>query len=151
MARVGFNVILAGPADKNKPQVREAICTAAILPGTALVISGANFAQAGANVLGQFYLAQDNYLAMKGVDDAWLANDRILGLHPEDDALYNVRVPTGQNLVAGDNLTTSAAGKFVKATTGQRTLFYCLETYNNNTGADQLVRARVANTNVPAA
>ncbi len=149
MAR--YNVILAGPADKNKPQVREAICAAAVLPGTALVISGANFAQAGANALAAFYLAQDNYLALKGVDDAWPAGDRVIGIHPQDDELYNVRVPTGQNLVAGDNLTTSAAGKFVKATTGQRILFYALETYNNNTGADQLVRARLANTNVPAA
>lgn len=149
MAR--FNKIARGPVDKNKPQVREAICTAAVLPGTALIISGANFAQAGANVAGLFYLAQDNYLAQKGVDDAWPANDRIVGLHCEDDWVYAVRVPTGQNLVAGDNLTTSAAGKFVKATTGQRTCFFALETYNNNTGADQLVNCRVANTNLPAA
>lgn len=149
MAR--YNVILAGPADKIKPQVREAICAAAILPGTIAVISGANYAQAGANALGAFYVVQDNYLAMKGVDDAWPAGDRIVAIHPEDDELFNLRVPTGQNLVAGDNLTTNAAGKLVKATTGQRVLFYSLETYNNTTGVDQLVRARLANTNVPAA
>lgn len=149
MAR--YNVILAGPADQNKPQVREAVCAAAVLPGTAVVISGANFAQAGANAAGAFYLVQDNYLALKDTDTAWPAGDRIVGIHPQDDELYNVRVPTGQNLVAGDNLTTSAAGKFVKATTGQRILFYALETFNNTSGADQLVRARVANTNLPAA
>lgn len=149
MAR--FNKIFRGPADKVKPQVREAICAAAVLPGTAVVISGANFAQAGANAAGAFYLVQDNYLALKGVDDAWPAGDRVVALHPQDDELYAVRVPTGQNLVAGDNLTTNAAGKFVKATTGQRIAFYALETYNNNTGVDQLVTARVANTNLPAA
>jgi len=149
MAR--FNKIFRGPADKNKPQVREAICAAAVLPGTVVVISGSNFAQAGANTPGAFYLVQDNYLAMKGVDDAWLAGDRVVALHPQDDELYAARVPTGQNLVAGDNLTTSAAGKLVKATTGQRILFYALETYNNTSGADQLVTVRVANTNLPAA
>lgn len=146
-----FNKIFAGPADKNKPQVREAICPAAVLPGTAVVLNGANFAQAGVNAAGAFWIVQDNYLALKGVDDAWPAGDRVVAIHPEDDELIRVRVPTGQNLVAGDNLTTNAAGKFVKATTGQRTAFYSLETYNNNTGADQLVTARLANTNLPAA
>lgn len=149
MAR--YNKILRGPVDENKPQVRESICATAVLPGTALVISGANFAQAGANVADVFYLAQDNYLALKGVDDAWPAGDRVIGIHPQDDEVYAVRVPTGQNIAAGDNLTTSAAGKFVKATTGQRTCFYALESYNNTSGADQLVNARVANTNLPAA
>lgn len=149
MAR--FNKIFRGPADKNKPQVREAICAAAVLPGTVVVLSGANFAQAGANAAGLVYLVQDNYLAMKGVDDAWLAGDRVVALHLQDDELYAVRVPTGQNIVQGDALTTNAAGKLVKATTGQRTIFYALEAYNNTSGADQLVTARVANTNLPAA
>lgn len=149
MAR--FNKIFRGPADKNKPQVREAICAAAALPGTIVVISGANFAQAGANTPAAFYIVQDNYLALKDVDTAWPAGDRVVALHPQDDELYAVRVPTGQNLVAGDNLTTNAAGKLVKATTGQRILFYALEAYNNTSGVDQLVTARVANTNLPAA
>lgn len=78
MARV--NKIFIGPVDQNKPQVQERICTAAILPGTALIESGANFAQAGANALGKVYVAQDNYLALKGVDDTWPANDRIVGI-----------------------------------------------------------------------
>lgn len=149
MAR--FNKIFRGPTDHTKPQVREAICTAAVLPGTVVVLSGANFAQAGANAVGLAYLVQDNYLAMKGVDDAWLANDRVVAIHLQDDELYAARVPTGQSLAAGDGLTTSAAGKLVKATTGQRILFWSLETYNNNTGADQLVSVRPANTNLPAA
>lgn len=149
MAR--YNVILAGPADKIKPQVREAICATAVLPGTVLIGSGANFAQAGANAVARCYLAQDNYLAMKGVDDAWPAGDRVVGLHLQDDEIYNVRVPTGQNLTHDSPLTTNSVGKLVLATTGQRILFYAGETYNNTSGVDQLVRARVANTNLPAA
>lgn len=149
MAR--YNVILAGPADKVKPQVREAICATAVLPGTVLIGSGANFAQAGANATARAYLAQDNYLAMKDVDTAWPAGDRVVGLVLQDDELYNVRVPTGQNVVHDSPLTTNSAGKLVLATTGQRVLFFAGETYNNTSGADQLVRARVANTNLPAA
>lgn len=149
MAR--FNVILAGPADENKPQVREAICPTAVLPGTVLIGNGAAFAQAGANAVARAYLAQDNYLAMKGVDDAWPAGDRVVGLHLQESKLYNVRVPTGQNIAHDSPLTTNSAGKLVLATTGQRILFYAAEAYNNTSGADQLVRAKPANTNLPAA
>lgn len=142
MAR--FNKIFAGPVDYSKPQVQERICDAAVLPGTVLIESGAKFAQAGASPATKFYIAQDNYLALKGVDDAWPAGDRIVGMEPLDELFFNVRVPTGQNIARGANLTSSAAGKLVIATTGQRVLMIAEETYNNNTGADQLVRARKA-------
>lgn len=149
MAR--YNVILAGPADKIKPQVREAVCPTAVLPGTILIGNGAAFAQAGANVTARPYIAQDNYLALKDTDTAWPAGDRVIGLHLQDDELYNVRVPTGQNIAHDSPLTTNAAGKLVLATTGQRILFYAVEAYNNTSGTDQLVRAKAANTNLPAA
>ncbi len=142
MAR--FNKIFAGPVDQNKPQVQERICAAAILPGTALIESGANFAQAGANAATKVYIAQDNYLALKGVDDAWPAGDRIIGMEPLDEQFFNVRVPTGVNVARGANLTTNASGKFVLATTGQRVILIAEEAYNNTSGADQLVRVRKA-------
>jgi len=142
MAR--FNKIFAGPVDENKPQVQERICTTAVLPGTALIESGANFAQAGANAAVKIYIAQDNYLAMKGVDDAWLANDRIIGMEPLDEQFFNVRVPTGVNVARGSELTTHSSGKFTLATTGQNVRMIAEEAYNNASGADQLVRARKA-------
>lgn len=149
MAR--YNKIFRGPADKVKPQVREAICATAVLPGTIVIPSGANFAQAGANPAGPVYLAQDNYLAMKGVDDTWPAGDRVVALHLQDDELYAVRIPTGTNIALGDPLNANAAGKLVKSTTGQRILFWATETYNNTSGADQLISARAAVSNLPAA
>lgn len=142
MAR--YNKIFAGPVDQNKPQVQERLCATTILPGTALIESGSSFAQAGANVAVKFYIAQDNYLALKGVDDVWLANDRIVGMEPLDEMFFNVRVPTGQNILRGSELTTSAAGKFVLATSGQNVKLIAEEAYNNASGADQLVRARKA-------
>lgn len=142
MAR--FNKIFAGPVDQVKPQVQERICAAAILPGTALIESGANFAQAGAAAAVKVYIAQDNYLALKGVDDAWPAGDRIIGMEPLDELFFNVRVPTATNVARGANLTTNAAGKFVVATTGQRVIMIAEEAYNNTSGSDQLVRARKA-------
>lgn len=142
MAR--YNKIFAGPFTEATPQVQERICAAGILPGTALVESGANFAQAGAASNSKIYIAQDNYLAMKGVDDAWSANDRIIGMEMLDEQFFNVRVPTGVNVARGAALTTNASGKFVLATTGNRIIAFAEEAYNNTSGADQLVRARAA-------
>lgn len=149
MAR--YNKIFAGPFTEATPQVQERICAAAILPGTALVESGANFAQAGANALGKVYIAQDNYLAMKNTDTAWPANDRIIGMELLDEQFFNVVVPTGVNVLRGSALATNAAGKFVLATTGQRVIAIAEEAYNNTSGADQLVRVRVARNQLAAA
>lgn len=142
MAR--YNRIFAGPVDENKPQVQERICTAALLPGTAVVESGSNFAQAGANSAVKIYIVEDNYLALKGVDDATLANDRVVGIEILDEQFYNVRVPTGVNVARGSELTTTSVGKFTLATTGQNVKMIAEEAYNNTSGADQLVRARKA-------
>lgn len=149
MAR--YNKIFAGPVSQTTPQVQERVCAAAILPGTAVVESGSNFAQAGANALTKVFIAQDNYLALKGVDDAWPANDRIIGMETLDDQFFNVRVPTGTNVTRSAQLTTNAAGKFVVATTGQRVIMIAEEAYNNTSGSDQLVRARVAHNQLAAA
>jgi hypothetical protein len=149
MAR--YNKIYAGPFTEATPQVQERICTAAVLPGTALVESGANFAQAGANALGKVYVAQDNYLALKDTDTAWSANDRIIGMEMLDEQFFNVRVPTGVNVARGAQLTTNSAGKFILATTGQRVIMIAEEAYNNTSGSDQLVRARVARNQLAAA
>lgn len=146
-----YNKIFAGPVTEVTPQVQERICAAAILPGTALVESGANFAQAGANSGDKVYVAQDNYLALKGTDDAWAAGDTVIGMELLDEQFFNVRVPTGVNVLRGSELTTSAAGKFVLATTGQNVIVVAEEAYNNTSGSDQLVRARKAARNVAAA
>ena len=142
MAR--YNKIFAGPVADNLPQVRERILNGAYLPGTAVIESSGNFAQAGAATASKFYILQDDYLAQKGVDDAWPSGDRGVGMEPLDEQFFNVRVPTATNVASGANLTTNAAGKFVVATTGQRVLMIAEEAYNNTSGADQLVRARKA-------
>lgn len=142
MARYGK--IYAGPTQETMPQVQERICAAAILPGTALVESGSNFAQAGASAATKVYIAQDNYLLMKGVDDAYDAGDRVIGMEPLDEMFFNIRVATGTNIARGANLTTTAAGKFAVATSGQRVIMIAEEAYNNTSGSDQLVRARKA-------
>lgn len=142
MAR--FNKIFAGPVDQNKPQVHERICATAVLPGTAVIDSGTQFDQAGANTAAKILIAQDNYLAQANVDTAWPAGDRIIAMEPLDEDFFYVRVPTGNNITRGVGMTTNAAGKFVVATTGQRVIMTGEETYNNTTGSDQLVRARKA-------
>jgi hypothetical protein len=146
-----FNKIFAGPVTETLPQVQEAILNGAYLPGTAVVRSSNNFAQAGANSGDRIYILQDNYLAMKGVDDAWLSGDRGVGLELLDEQFYNVRVPTGVNVAKDAELTTNSAGKFVLATSGQNVIVVAEEAFNNNTGSDQLVRVRKAPRNVAVA
>jgi hypothetical protein len=146
-----FNKIFAGPVTETLPQVQEAILNGAYLPGTAVVRSSNNFAQAGANSGDRIYILQDNYLAMKGVDDAWLSGDRGVGLELLDEQFYNVRVPTGVNVAKDAELTTNGAGKFVLATSGQNVIVVAEEAFNNNTGSDQLVRVRKAPRNVAVA
>lgn len=149
MAR--FNKIFAGPVTEVLPQVQERILNGAYLPGTALVEAGANFGQAGANSGDKLYILQDNYLAMKGVDDAYLSGDRGPGLELLDEQFFNVRVPTGVNVARGAELTTNATGRFVLATSGQNIAVVAEEAFNNNTGSDQLVRVRKAPRNVAVA
>lgn len=150
MAR--YNKIYAGPVSEPLPHASEGILNGAYMPGTAVIRSAANFAQAGANSNEEILILQDNYLALKGVDDAWLSGDRGVALRLLDDELFNVRVPTGNSLVAGvTKLTTTATGRFAIATTGQRIIAIAAETYNNNTGSDQLVRVRPAKSHLPAA
>ena len=146
-----FNKIYAGPVTETLPQVQEAILNGAYLPGTAVVRTSNNFAQAGANSGDKVFILQDNYLALKGVDDAWLSGDRGIGLELLDEQFYNVRVPTGVNIAKDAELTTNASGKFVLATTGQNVVVTAEEAFNNNTGSDQLVRVRKAGRNVVAA
>lgn len=149
MAR--YNKIFAGPFTEATPQVQERICAAAVLPGSALIESGANFAQAGANSNLKIYVAQDNYLTLKGVDEAWAANDRVIGMEMLDEQFFNVRVPTGVNVARGALLTTNASGKFILAATGDRVIAVAEEAYHNTSGYDQLVRVRAAKGHLAAA
>lgn len=150
MAR--YNKIYAGPVSEPLPHATEGILNGAYLPGTAVIRSGANLAQAGANSNEEILILQDNYLVGKGVDDAWPSGDRGVALRLLDVDLFNVRVPTGVSVVGGvTKLTTNASGRFVIATTGQRIIAIAAETYNNTSGSDQLVRVRPAKGHLAAA
>lgn len=143
MAR--YNKIYAGPVTENTPQVYEAPADVAILPGLAVIMnSTGEFAIAGANTNNRVYIAQENYLAMEGVDTAYTTGNRVMGLEMLDEQFFNVRVPTSVALVKGvTKLTTNSTGRFAIATTGQRIIATAEETYTT-TAADQLVRVRAA-------
>ena len=143
MAR--FNKIYAGPVTEVTPQVQELPAAAATLPGLAVIMSSGKFAIAGANTTEKVFISQDNYLVGEGVDVAVAADDIVIGMEMLDEQFFNVRVPTGVSVVKGvTKLTTNSTGRFVIATTGQRTIAIPEETYNNTSGVDQLVRVRRA-------
>ena len=153
MAR--YNRIHLGPARKNDPQVHEAEAGAAVKPGTFLVLSSGRFVNAGADTVGKLWLAQENYLAMKGVDDAYTAyaagppvvhGDVVPGLELQDDTHYAAVIATGTNVTAvGTPLKLATGGKLAIATPGTDNIVaFADEVFNNNTGSDQLIRVRVS-------
>lgn len=143
MAR--FNKIFAGPVTQVTPQVREAPAATAITPGQLIVLSSGEFTPAGATTVGKVWIAQDNYLAMKGVDDAYAADDVVIGMELLDEQFFNGRVANGVNISAvGTALTPGANGTLAIASTSDLVIGYAEEIYNNTSGAEQLVRFRAA-------
>lgn len=145
MAR--FNKIYLGPVDKPLPQARELPASVALTPGTLVVVAAGKFAPAGDDNEGKFWIVQDNYLQLKGVDANWAANDTAIGLELLDDRIYAGRIGTGANVTYGTPLKHAANGRLAVATLGtDRVIAYADEVFNNTTGAEQLIKIRVAGT-----
>lgn len=146
------NKIYAGPYTEPTPQVVELPAAAALLAGSGVVISAGKFAVAGASNTSKVRVVQDNYLQMKGVDDAIPLNETAISMELLSGHLYYLRVPTATNIARDAPLTTDASGKFITATAGKLVVAHAEEAYNNTTGEDQLVLARaVAAYLLPAA
>lgn len=143
MAR--YNKIYLGPVEKVKPQVKELLAAAALKPGRLAVISSGKFALAGATTVGKVWLIQDNYLALKGVDDDWAQDSLAIGIELDDQSLYAARIANGVNVSAiGTALTPAANGTLAIASTSDLIVAYSEEVYNNNSGSEQLLRVRPA-------
>lgn len=143
MAR--YNRIFLGPVEKNKPQVRELLASAALKPGRLAVISSGKWALAGATTVGKVWLIEDNYLALKTVDTDWAQDSMAIGLEMQADELYAARIANGVNITAiGTALTPAANGTLGIASTSDLIVAYSEEVYNNNSGSEQLLRIRPA-------
>ena len=143
MAR--YNKIFLGPVDDNKPQVKELLGDVALKPGRLVVVSSGKWALAAANTVGKVWLVQDNYLAMKGVDDDWLDEDRVVALEMSGDNVLAARIANGVNITAiGTPLTPGATGTLAIASTSDLIVAYSDEVYNNNSGSEQLLKIRPA-------
>lgn len=139
------NKIFAGPVSEPLPQIRELPADVAILPGCAIVATAGEFALGTATTVGKIFIAAENFIVIKGVDEEYKVGENVLGLEMLDEQLYYVRIPTGVNVALGAALTVGASGKWALQTTTRPTYAYAEEAYNNTSGADQLVRVRAAN------
>ena len=141
MAR--YNKIYLGPADKVKPDARELLAGVAVKPGRLMVVTAGKWALAGAATVGKVWIAQDNYLQQKSVDDDWAVDNSAIGLELIDDQLFAMRIANGVNITAVDTaLTPAANGTVAIASTGDLIVAYSEEVYNNNSGSEQLLRVR---------
>lgn len=142
MAR--YSKIVLGPARKNDPQVREAPAAAKTLPGCLVALVDGEFALATATTAGRVWLAQENYLAQRGVEAAYEADDRLIGLEMQPDVLYAGRIPDGVDVADGAALTLGANGLFALAAANARIVAYADEAFDNDTGETALIRVRPA-------
>jgi hypothetical protein len=140
-----YNKIFLGPATEVTPQVRELIADVAILPGRLMVITAGKWALAAATTVGKVWIAQDNYLQLKGVDTAWDDESTVIGMELQTDCLYAARIANGVNITAiGTALTPGATGTLAIAAASDLVVAYAEEVYNNNSGSEQLIRVRPA-------
>ncbi|WP_425070653.1 hypothetical protein [Sagittula sp. S175] len=140
MAR--FNKVFLGPVTEALPQVREALASVAVTPGTLVVVTSGEFALAGAATVGKVWIAQDNYLAMNGVDTAWDAGDTMIGMELLPNMLYAGRIADGVTVAVGTALTPAANGLLAVASTSDKVIGYAEEAYANATGTTQLIKFR---------
>lgn len=140
-----YNKIYAGPVTQVTPQVQELpAADGNIKPGNIIVMSSGTFANAGASTVGKVFIAQDNYLAQKGVDDAYTSGDTVIGMELLDEQFFNARVATANNVTRGAALTPAASGNLALASTSDMVVAFAEEDYNNTSGSAQLVRVRAA-------
>jgi hypothetical protein len=118
-----YNKIFLGPVEIVHPQVREFVASQDVLPGCFVVLSGGQWALAGASTVGKVWIVQDDYFQLKSVEEAILAGSSAVGMELLVESIYAARVPTGvSDLIVA----------------------YAEESYNNNTGVDQLIKVRPA-------
>lgn len=152
-----FNKIFAGPATEPMPQVVEAPAAdaAVISPGHIIKLASGEFVLSGAGTdNSKMFVAQDNYLALKGVDDVLsatsgdLLNATVIGLEMLPGQLFNVRLAASQTIVKGALLMTTTAGTVTAATgTGARVIAIAEEDLTT-TASVELIRVRAAGNHV---
>jgi len=141
-----FNKIFAGPATNALPQTVEALAnTNTIKGGHIVTLSGGEFVLAGAATRTQIFVAQENYLAGLGTDDAYLENETLVALVPLDELMFNARFAASAALTKGDAVALAANGLLQKlpATTGTYIVVgYADETVTLGSSGQDLIRVR---------
>ncbi|HDC4545106.1 hypothetical protein UXP85_25660 [Enterobacter cloacae] len=140
-----FHTVIAGPARKNDPQVIEAICKVAILPGSLVELdaSGQSIYHATAGGPGVALAMQHNYIGGGDIRDAVPAGDTGAAIMCEDDVDYHMRVKAGEVLLENEGLVSAGDGTLAKSTTPatDQVLFYSREKITVGAEA-QLVKVR---------
>ncbi|MCZ9609100.1 hypothetical protein K9J44_08385 [Enterobacter hormaechei] len=140
-----FHTVIAGPARKNDPQVIEAICKVAILPGSLVELdaSGQFIYHATAGGPGVALAMQHNYIGGGDIRDAVPAGDTGAAIMCEDDVDYHMRVKAGEVLLENEGLVSAGDGTLAKSTTPATDPGPILFTRKITVGAEaQLVKVR---------
>lgn len=146
MATLRYHTIIAGPARKNDPQVQEALCKVAILPGSlvALDSTGQWIYHPTVGGSGVALVMQHNYIGGDDVRIAVPAGDTGAAIMCEDDVDYYMRVKAGEALLENEGLVSAGDGTLKKsaAPTTDVVLFYSREKYTVASDGAELVKVR---------
>lgn len=144
MAR--YNKIFAGPVGMVAPASVERVLNADTAPGTIVTINGSDefIPHAAQGIRGSLFILSENTLQAQSNLDADIPAGRTgIGFYPDEACFFHALVETGVNMVAETTLlTTNGTGQLEVAAAGDEVIAVAAETYNNNTGSDQLVLVR---------
>lgn len=150
MAR--YNKVYLGPADENVVQTIEGTMASDQAPGAIVIRSGSNLAPHGtAGEGGEVFVLDHDYLGGRNIDQLVESGNTGMAIRPQDSQELAALVATGNDVTAGDPLTSSGSGTLAIAAAGEVVLFYAQESFNNDTGSDALIRVRPGAGTVPAA
>lgn len=129
---------------------KEGVATEAITPGMLLervnrsgVADGFATHNSSAAEKGPFLIAREMELVGNTIDDAYEIDDRILLWVCEPGSEVMARLASGQNITAGAELMSDAAGALTLKTSTNPTRAVAMESANNSAGAVPLIRVEV--------
>lgn len=126
------NLVYVGPAESH-PDVFEAPASAAIDPRTVMVLTGGEFAKAGADQAGVVYFADANVLGE--VTDAYAKDETVQGFRPKAGEYYTLTLAAGQTIARDAALTTDASGNLVALASGDNVIAYADEAVTTTSSA----------------
>lgn len=139
------NKIFRGPVEMDRPYSEERVVTADTAPGTLVIVNNTTdqfVPHNDAGGRGSFFVLNEDFISQQDTDTNIRAGDIGVAYYPYEKYRFAALLATGNNVSRGQALASNGTGQLRVAQAGEEVLFYAMETYNNDTGSNQLLRVR---------